>query len=341
MEWIGGVDGHLRLLDQTLLPIDVCFIDCMDITTVHEAIRSLRVRGAPAIGITAAMGVLVGLKNIPSGTSLKKHYEDTDNYLRTSRPTAVNLFWALDRMKRKFIEVADLPDQRTILSILLDEALLIEKEDRAMCQSIGKIGANLVQDGFGILTHCNTGGLATAAYGTALSVIFTAYEQGKSIHVFCDETRPLMQGARLTSWELLQAGIPATLICDSMAAQVMKEGKINMVIVGADRIAANGDSANKIGTYGLSVLAHAHNIPFYVAAPSSTFDLTLKDGSGIPIEQRNPKEITEPFGKQVAPTGVSVYNPAFDVSPAHLITGIITEKSLITPVNAKNIKNSL
>jgi methylthioribose-1-phosphate isomerase len=341
MEWIGGVDGHLRLLDQTLLPIDVCFIDCMDITTVHEAIRSLRVRGAPAIGITAAMGVLVGLKNIPSGTSLKKHYEDTDNYLRTSRPTAVNLFWALDRMKRKFIEVADLPDQRTILSILLDEALLIEKEDRAMCQSIGKIGANLVQDGFGILTHCNTGGLATAAYGTALSVIFTAYEQCKSIHVFCDETRPLMQGARLTSWELLQAGIPATLICDSMAAQVMKEGKINMVIVGADRIAANGDSANKIGTYGLSVLAHAHNIPFYVAAPSSTFDLTLKDGSGIPIEQRNPKEITEPFGKQVAPTGISVYNPAFDVSPAHLITGIITEKSLITPVNAKNIKNSL
>jgi methylthioribose-1-phosphate isomerase len=313
----------------------------MDMATVHEAIRSLRVRGAPAIGITAAMGILVGLKNIPSGTSLKKHYEDIDNYLRTSRPTAVNLFWALDRMKRKFIEIADLPDQRTILSILLEEALLIEKEDRAMCQSIGKIGANLVQDGFGILTHCNTGGLATAAYGTALSVIFTAYEQGKSIHVFCDETRPLMQGARLTSWELLQVGIPATLICDSMAAQVMKEGKINMVIVGADRIAANGDSANKIGTYGLSVLAHAHNIPFYVAAPSSTFDLTLKDGSGIPIEQRNSKEITEPFGKQVAPTGVSVYNPAFDVSPAHLITGIITEKSLITPVNAKNIKNSL
>ena len=341
MEWIGGIDGHLRLLDQTLLPIDVCFIDCMDIISVHEAIRSLRVRGAPAIGITAAMGVLVGLKNIPSGTSLKKHYEDTDNYLRTSRPTAVNLFWALDRMKRKFIEIADLPDHRNILSILLDEALLIEKEDRAMCQAIGKIGANLVQDGFGILTHCNTGGLATAAYGTALSVIFTAYEQGKSIHVFCDETRPLMQGARLTSWELLQAGIPSTLICDSMAAQVMKEGKINMVIVGADRIAANGDSANKIGTYGLSVLAHAHKIPFYVAAPSSTFDLTLKDGSGIPIEQRNPKEITEPFGKQVAPTGVSVYNPAFDVSPAHLITGIITEKSLISPVNAKNIKNSL
>ena len=341
MEWIGGIDGHLRLLDQTLLPIDVCFIDCMDIATVHEAIRSLRVRGAPAIGITAAMGVLVGLKNIPSGTSIKKHYEDTDNYLRTSRPTAVNLFWALDRMKRKFIEIADTPDQRTILSILLEEALLIEKEDRAMCQAIGKIGATLVQDGFGILTHCNTGGLATAAYGTALSVIFTAYEQGKSIHVFCDETRPLMQGARLTSWELLQAGIPATLICDSMAAQVMKEGKINMVIVGADRIAANGDSANKIGTYGLSVLAHAHKIPFYVAAPSSTFDLTLKDGSGIPIEQRNPKEITEPFGKQVAPTGVSVYNPAFDVSPAHLITGIITEKSLISPVNAKNIKNSL
>ncbi len=341
MEWIGGIDGHLRLLDQTLLPIDVCFIDCMDIATVHEAIRSLRVRGAPAIGITAAMGVLVGLKNIPSGTSIKKHYEDTDNYLRTSRPTAVNLFWALDRMKRKFIEIADLPDQRTILSILLEEALLIEKEDRAMCQSIGKIGANLVQDGFGILTHCNTGGLATAAYGTALSVIFTAYEQGKSIHVFCDETRPLMQGARLTSWELLQAGIPATLICDSMAAQVMKEGKINMVIVGADRIAANGDSANKIGTYGLSVLAHAHKIPFYVAAPSSTFDLSIEDGSGIPIEQRNPKEITEPFGKQVAPTGVSVYNPAFDVSPAHLITGIITEKSLISPVNAKNIRNSL
>jgi len=341
MEWIGGIDGHLRLLDQTLLPVAVCFIDCIDIIMVHEAIRSLRVRGAPAIGITAAMGVLVGLKNIPSGTSLKKHYEDTDNYLRTSRPTAVNLFWALDRMKRKFLEIAERPDQSSILAILLEEALQIEKEDRAMCQSIGRIGANLVQDGFGILTHCNTGGLATAAYGTALSVIFTAVEQGKSIHVFCDETRPLLQGARLTAWELLQAGIPATLICDSMAAQVMKEGKINMVIVGADRIAANGDAANKIGTYGLSVLAHAHNIPFYVAAPSSTFDLTLKDGSGIPIEQRNPQEITEPFGKQVAPKGISVYNPAFDVSPAHLITGIITEKTLISPVNTNNIKNAL
>lgn len=341
MEWIGGIDGHLRLLDQTLLPIETTYIDCKEIGSVHEAIRSLRVRGAPAIGITAALGILVGLKKIPPGTTLNSHYETIDNYLRTSRPTAVNLFWALDRMKRKFLEVKNHDDHHGILSILLKEALSIEKEDREMCQNIGRIGSTLVQEGFGILTHCNTGGLATAAYGTALSVIFTAFEQRKSIHVYCDETRPLLQGARLTSWELLQAGIPSTLICDSMAAQVMKEGKINMVVVGADRIAANGDTANKIGTYGLSVLAHAHNIPFYVAAPSSTFDLTLKDGSEIPIEQRSHIEITAPFGKQVAPDGVTVYNPAFDVAPARFITGIITEKALVTPVNEKNIRDSI
>jgi len=341
MEWIGDTDGHLRLLDQTLLPLDVSYIDCNDIATVHEAIRSLRVRGAPAIGISAAMGICVGLKKVAKDNTLKNHYDEIDAYLRSSRPTAVNLFWALDRMKRKFLALLGKQTEKVIFQELLKEALLIEKEDREMCQSIGKIGSSLVHEGFGILTHCNTGGLATAAYGTALSIIFTAAGQGKNIQVFCDETRPLLQGARLTAWELLQANIPATLICDSMAAQVMKEGKIQMVIVGADRIAVNGDTANKIGTYGLSVLAKAHNIPFYVAAPSSTFDLSIEDGKEIPIELRSSKEITECFGKQVAPTGMRVYNPAFDVTPAHLITGIITEKSLISPLNAENIRKSL
>jgi methylthioribose-1-phosphate isomerase len=231
------------------------------------------------------------------------------------------------------------PEQLT--GLLLQEARDIEEEDRRMCRAIGEAGASLIKDGQGVLTHCNAGGLATADYGTALAVLFTAAEQGRHFQVFVDETRPLLQGARLTAWELKQRGLETVLICDSMAAQVMKEGRVHSVIVGADRIAANGDTANKIGTYGVALLAQAHGIPFYVAAPSSTFDLSLPSGDAIPIEQRDPREVTHGFGRQTAPEGVQVYNPAFDVTPAHLIAAIITEKGVIRPVNGDSIRAML
>jgi methylthioribose-1-phosphate isomerase len=228
-----------------------------------------------------------------------------------------------------------------LLEKLLSEAQTIDREDRSMCRAIGRHGAALVRTGQGVLTHCNAGGLATADYGTALAVIFAAHEQGTDLRVYADETRPLLQGARLTAWELKRRGIPVTLICDNMAAQVMREGKVQLVVVGADRIASNGDTANKIGTYGVAVLAQAHGIPFYVAAPSSTFDLSIPDGAAIPIEQRDPREVTHGFGRQTAPSDVEVYNPAFDVTPAGLIAGIITEKGVITPVAAQTIRKVL
>jgi len=259
-------------------------------------------------------------------------------YLRASRPTAVNLFWALERMEKKVQPFTEEWGPGRLNQALLEEALAIEEEDRRMCRAIGDVGAVLVHDGQGVLTHCNAGGLATADYGTALAVLFRAAEQGRQFHVYVDETRPLLQGARLTAWELQQRGIDVTLICDNMAAQVMKEGRVQVVIVGADRIAANGDTANKIGTYGVALLAEAHQIPFYVAAPSSTFDLKLPAGDAIPIEQRDPREVTHGFGRQTAPEGVKVYNPAFDVTPAHLIAGIVTEKGLIRPVTAAEIR---
>ncbi|MCA1686671.1 MAG: S-methyl-5-thioribose-1-phosphate isomerase, partial [Planctomycetia bacterium] len=228
-----------------------------------------------------------------------------------------------------------------VLDLVLSEAHAIAEEDRGVCRAIGRHGAALLATGQGVLTHCNAGGLATADYGTALAVIFAAHEQGKAVHVYADETRPLLQGARLTAWELQRHGVPVTLICDNMAAQVMKEGRVRSVVVGADRIAANGDTANKIGTYGVALLARAHGIPFYVAAPSSTFDLTLEDGSSIPIEQRDPREVTHGFGRQTGPDGVAVYNPAFDVTPADLISGLITEHGVIAPVNAATIRVGL
>lgn len=325
VEWIGDLPGHLRLIDQTLLPTQLEYRDCKAVEEVWEAIRVLRVRGAPAIGVAAAYGVVLGMQ-----TGRSKLREVTD-YLRTSRPTAVNLFWALERMERRGGAVPD----------LLAEARAIHGEDAAMCRAIGKVGASLVESGQGVLTHCNAGGLATAEYGTALAVLYSAAEAGKRFRVFADETRPLLQGARLTAWELQQAGIDVTLICDNMAAQVMREGKVQLVIVGADRIAKNGDTANKIGTYGVALLAKAHGIPFYVAAPSTTFDLRIANGSEIPIEQRDPREITEGLGKLIAPPGVQVYNPAFDVTPAELISGIITERGLIQPVGEDGIKNIL
>jgi methylthioribose-1-phosphate isomerase len=338
--WIGDVDGHVRLIDQTLLPTQIEYRDCRTVEQVWEAIRVLRVRGAPAIGVAAAMGVVVGLqkRRDDSAAALAARLHEVTAYLRTSRPTAVNLFWALDRMER--IAEPCLRDKPppAMRDLLWREALAIEEEDRRMCRSIGRVGAELIAAGQGVLTHCNAGGLATADYGTALAVLFTAAEQGKAIHVYADETRPLLQGARLTAWELMQRGIDVTLICDNMAAQVMKEGRIQLVIVGADRIAANGDTANKIGTYGVALLAKAHGIPFYVAAPSSTFDLSLATGAAIPIEQRDPREVTHGFGRMTAPEGVKVYNPAFDVTPAVLIAGIVTEKGLIRPVNETFIR---
>lgn len=330
LRWTGGVDGTLHLIDQTLLPGELREIECRDAATVWEAIKQLRVRGAPAIGIAAAYGLVLGVRH-----DLSKLPAVLD-YLAGSRPTAVNLFWALDRMKAKASSLA-LSPAATVVATLLDEAQAIHKEDRALCHSIGRHGAELLAAGSGVLTHCNAGGLATSEYGTALSVFFTAQDQGKQLHVYVDETRPLLQGSRLTAWELVQRGIPATLICDSMAAQVMREKKVQAVVVGADRIAANGDTANKIGTYSVAVLAHAHGIPFYVAAPSTTFDLTIESGDEIPIEQRSSAEITHGFGRATAPEGVGVYNPAFDVTPARYIAGIITERGVIAPVNKKQI----
>src|SRR4051812_11100261 len=338
--WVGdAARGHLRLIDQTLLPTEFIEIDCHDVPTVWEAIKLLRVRGAPAIGVAAAYGAVLGARSqgFAEPAAIRRALGEATAYLRTSRPTAVNLFWALDRMD-SIAARADTDNPRALLDRLLAEAHAIAEEDRAMCRAIGRHGAGLVEPGEGILTHCNAGGLATSDYGTALAVIFSAHEQGKDLRVFADETRPLLQGARLTAWELKRRGVAVTLICDNMAAQVMREGKIQKVVVGADRIAANGDTANKIGTYGVALLARAHGIPFYVAAPSSTFDLAIPDGSTIPIEQRESHEVTHGFGRQTAPSGVNVYNPAFDVTPAELIAGIITEKGVIRPVNMETIR---
>lgn len=338
--------GRLRLIDQTLLPTELKEIDCRTVEAVWEAIKKLRVRGAPAIGIAAAYGVCVGLRTVfekgtPSKSEFFARLDEVTDYLASSRPTAVNLFWALDRMKNYAFSLRGKKTPEEIAAALLTEARAIHDEDRALCRSIGKYGATLIKDGDALLTHCNAGGLATADYGTALGVFFAAAEAGKKIHVYADETRPLLQGARLTMWELRERGIPATLLCDSMAALVMRQKKIAAVFVGADRIAANGDTANKIGTYSVAVNARFHAVPFYVAAPSSTFDLSLDSGEKIPIEERDPEEVRRGFGRQTAPDGVEIYNPAFDVTPAELITGIVTEKGIIAPVTADAVAKLL
>jgi methylthioribose-1-phosphate isomerase len=335
IEWVGDSRGHLRLLDQTRLPADIVYRDCRDLEAVRLAIRELCVRGAPAIGVSAAYALVLWLQG-QGPEEAHAGFEAACARLHSSRPTAVNLAWALERMGRRWRVLLE-QGERNPIEAMLAEARAIAEEDEAMCAALGQHGAALIEDGWGVLTHCNTGSLATAGMGTALAALFTAARQGKRIHVWADETRPLLQGARLTAWELQQAGVPVTLICDSMAAQVMKEGRVQMVLVGADRIAANGDTANKIGTYGVALLAKAHGIPFYVAAPSSTFDLSLPDGALIPIEQRNPREVTHGFGRQTAPEGVGVYNPAFDVTPADRIAGIVTEKGVIRPVTAQAI----
>ncbi len=339
VEWIGQSNGHLRLIDQTLLPGSLTYVDCRDVETLWEAIKMLRVRGAPAIGIAAAYGVCLGAAacNSDSLADVSQHAIAAIDRLATSRPTAVNLFWALERLRRLIKHTPPNQSGSELRMRLLLEARAIQDEDRQMCKSIGDHGAALIPDKAVFITHCNTGGLATAALGTALSVIFSCQDRGKQVEVYVDETRPLWQGARLTAWELMQRNIPATIICDSMAGHVMRSRQVSAVVVGADRITANGDVANKIGTYSLAIVARYHRVPFYVAAPSSTFDLSLETGDQIPIEERDPREITEPAGIRIAPVGARAFNPAFDVTPASLIDGLITERGVISPVNKANI----
>ena len=313
------------MIDQTLLPGELKYIECRDGATVAEAIKMLRVRGAPAIGVAAAYGVVVAAQEaVANGAPPATHIRRAIEILAATRPTAVNLFWALDRMGKVLDRIEDEPVD-SIRSKLLAEADRIFEEDKATCRKIGHNGAELLGSHSTVLTHCNAGGLATADYGTALAVVYAAVETGKQVAVYADETRPLLQGSRLTAWELQQSGVEVTVICDSMAASVLRDKSISSVIVGADRIAANGDVANKIGTYGLAILAREHNVPFYVAAPLSTIDMSLPEGSLIPIEERAPTEITNGMGKPTAPDNVQVYNPAFDVTPNRLVTAIITE----------------
>jgi methylthioribose-1-phosphate isomerase len=330
VEW---KDGAVRLLDQSRLPEHVEFLDCRDYQTVAAAIRELRVRGAPAIGVTAAMGVALGAQAVETTDydAFVKAVGTICNHLAATRPTAVNLFWAIERMKQALASLRG----RTVMEVksaLVKESQVILDEDIAMNKAMGRHGAALIQDGNTILTHCNAGALATAGYGTALGVVRAAWDQGKKIRVIADETRPVLQGARLTAWELMQDKIPVTLITDNMAGSLMRQGLIHLCVVGADRIAANGDVANKIGTYSVAVLAKVHNIPFYVAAPYSTIDLATPSGKDIPIEQRRPEEVTSIFnGPMIAPKGVAVFNPAFDVTPAEYITAIITERGIFKP----------
>ncbi len=333
----------LELIDQRRLPGEFVTLLVRDTKQLHEAIRTLAVRGAPAIGVAAAYGPVLALQQLDAGATavdgLRAIVEACD-YLATSRPTAVNLFWALDRIRHKAQKVCEHPQITLgeLCEAVLAEANAIRTEDVEMCRAIGRHGEAFIREGCGVLTHCNAGALATAGQGTALSPMFEAQKKGRAFKVYADETRPLLQGARLTAWELQQAGIDVTVICDNMAGWLMKEGKIDLVITGADRIAANGDAANKIGTYSLSILAKQHGIPFYIAAPSSTFDLSIASGAEIPIEQRGSNEVTHFGGVATAPDNVAVYNPAFDVTDAQNITAIITEKGVVEHPNAALIQ---
>ena len=326
------------MIDQTLLPETLIYLDIQSIEALAEAIVSLRVRGAPAIGIAGAMGAALAgvLYTGESRTGFDEAVRSAIRILEATRPTAVNLFWALSRMEALLNLNSDLPVP-AMRDLLIFEAKDILEADKSICRSMGEHGQQLIPEGATILTHCNAGGLATGDYGTALGVIYAAQKAGKRIKVYADETRPLLQGARLTAWELQQSGIDVTVLCDSAAATLMQQGRVDCVVVGADRIAANGDAANKIGTYSLAVLASAHRIPFYVVAPVSTFDFSLSSGDLIPIEQRDAEEVAMGFGRRTVPENVAVFNPAFDVTPHDLITAIVTEKGIIQPPNVTTV----
>jgi methylthioribose-1-phosphate isomerase len=326
LEW---TDKGVRFIDQTKLPTEETYVNCTTYEQVADVIRNMVVRGAPAIGVAAAMGIALGVQKskAESGADLKRDFDQICDVIGKTRPTAVNLFWAINRMREKF-EYARMRPLPQIKEVLIEEAQRMHAEDIAANQAMGRHGATLMPASGGVLTHCNAGALATAGYGTALGVIRAAVEQGKKIHGYADETRPFLQGSRLTAWELMKDGIPTTVISDNMSGAMMKQGKIGAIVVGADRIAANGDVANKIGTYTVAILAKEHNIPFYVAAPISTVDLATPDGSKIPIEQRNAREVTHIAGKQMTPDGVEIENPAFDVTPAKYVTAIVTERGI-------------
>jgi methylthioribose-1-phosphate isomerase len=336
IEWKGD---HVRLLDQRKLPQNIRYLECRDASAIAKAIRTMAIRGAPAIGVAAAMGIALAARKIRSNRPeiFWKKIEEVCHLMGATRPTAANLFWSIERMRRALNQLPS-EDVEGLKSKLEREALRIYREDLKINHKIGENGKILIQDGAKVLTHCNAGGLATAGYGTALGVLRAAWAEGKRFHVYVDETRPLLQGARLTAWELVQEKVPATVITDNMAGWLMEKGKINLVLVGADRIARNGDTANKIGTYSLAVLANWHNIPFYVAAPISTFDLNLSSGKDIPIEERAGEEITHIAGRRVTPGGVKVFNPAFDVTPHSLIKAIITEKGILQKPFIKSLR---
>jgi methylthioribose-1-phosphate isomerase len=326
LEW---TDSGVRFIDQRKLPTEETYVTCATYEEVAEAIRNMTVRGAPAIGVAAAMGIALGTRDAEAGhvSELRRAFDEICEVMGETRPTAVNLFWAIRRMQQKFEACAELPVDQ-IRQALITEAQRMYVEDIAANETMGRHGATLMPSSGGVLTHCNAGALATCGYGTALGVIRAAVEAGKKLQVYADETRPFLQGSRLTAWELMKDGIPTTVISDNMAGAMMKQGKIGAVVVGADRIAANGDVANKIGTYTVAVLAKEHGIPFYVAAPFSTVDLETPDGSKIPIEQRSTREVTHIAGKAIAPDGVKVENPAFDVTPAKYVAAIITERGV-------------
>ncbi len=342
IETIKWVNSCARIIDQTKLPNTFEYIYCRDVQTMWDAIKRLSVRGAPAIGVAAAFGVLLGV-NAFKGNDLKKfleHFYKTCDHLASSRPTAVNLFNMLNRM-RAAVAANPTADVKGLRKILTAEAMAIYEEDRVICRAMGDHGAGLIKNGMKALTVCNAGALATVDYGTALGVFYSAKTKGKKFSVYSCETRPLLQGARLTCWELTREKIDTTLICDNMAATLMKQGKVDIIFTGADRVASNGDSANKIGTYMLAVLAKHHGVPFYIVAPKSTFDLKIKNGEAIPIEERSADEVTHVAGHRTAAKGVKVFNPAFDVTPAKLIAGIVTEYGIIRPPYVKNISSTL
>lgn len=336
---IKWVNNSVRIIDQRELPLKLKFIICKDIKTLWHAIKVLAVRGAPALGAAAAFGVLLGIKKIKTQDRkiFDKKFKELCAYIGSSRPTAVNLFNALEQM-HNVLKAHPAADVARLRKLLYDEAMKIFNDDRKVCRRMGVNGDALIKNGMRVLTICNAGALATVDFGTALGVMYTAKQKGKKFKVFASETRPLLQGARLTAWELQKEGIDVTLICDNMAATLMAQKKIDMVLTGADRIAMNGDAANKIGTYSVAVLAKHHNIPFYLAAPETTFDKKTKTGKEIPIEERSGEEILSFAGKRVAPHGVKTYNPSFDVTPHALIAGIVTEKGIIRAPFAKNIK---